>query len=546
MSKREPLAVSHKEVGIDDLAGYGFAPEMVLNNAIAGICFVANRTILWANPRMEDILGYAPGELGGEQIRILYASEEEYDSDARIYRKLVRNNRYVHERQMVKKNGEIFWCMLSGRLVDARAIASPSVWIFQDISDRKKAQEQLLRTTQRLELTVEARTRSLQRSNLSLHTEVERRRAAQLLSLQSREKYRSLFRRLPLGVLVTDMLGKVVEFNPSLQRAVGAATKKDFLDIIADPSRLGVAVEGQSLLALLLTHAISDASGAGNFEFDWVNKAGRKRDISVVTTPIKGETPGFIYTFTDLTRQHRLREREQQQQDALAHAGRLSLMGQMASALAHELGQPLNACQSYITGLRLRLPEIAQERPDLAFAIEKIATHLTQAGDIIHNVRSFVSRQTPQFGKTNLIEVIERTLALLAVQFRRAGVKPLISLEPGLPEALCNAVEIQQVLVNLLVNAMDAMAEVPVAQRSLEILVRHERALLSVRVSDSGEGISAEAARRLFEPYFTTKSSGLGMGLMICRTIIEAHGGTIRHMPSRVGASFRFTLRTRK
>jgi PAS domain S-box-containing protein len=141
MSTRESLAPSHKEVGIDDLARFGLAPEMVLNNAIVGICFVANRTILWANPRMEEILAYAQGEPGGAQIRILYASEAEYESDALIYRKLVRNNRSVHERQMQKKGGEVIWCMLSGRLVDARDSLSPSVWILQDISDRKKAQD---------------------------------------------------------------------------------------------------------------------------------------------------------------------------------------------------------------------------------------------------------------------------------------------------------------------------------------------------------------------------------------------------------------------
>jgi PAS domain S-box-containing protein len=149
---------------------------------------------------------------------------------------------------------------------------------------------------------VETRTRSLQRSNLSLHTEVERRRAAQLLSLQSREKYRSLFRRLPLGVLVTDVLGNVVEFNQTMQRAVGAATKKDFLLIIADPQRLQLGEERLSLLALLHTRTLDAATVSANFEFGWSTKAGRKRDISGATTPIKGETPGFIYTFTDLTR----------------------------------------------------------------------------------------------------------------------------------------------------------------------------------------------------------------------------------------------------
>ena len=160
-------------------------------------------------------------------------------------------------------------------------------------------------------------------------------------------------------------------------------------------------------------------------------------------------------------------------------------------------------------------------------------------------MRGFVTRQPSQRGKTKLVEIIERTLALLAVQFRRAQVKPMITLEPGLPEVVCNPVEIHQVLVNLLVNALDAMQVVPPAERAVEILVRRERgATLSVKVT--GEGIPPLAAQRLFEPYFTTKPAGLGMGLMICRNIIETHGGTLRHLSTRTGTSFRFTLRTKE
>ena len=543
----EPLEPSPADAAIRALSDHGFAPKMVLDNAIVGICFVVKRRMLWTNPRMAEILGYEEGELDGEEVRRLFANEDDYDSVGHIYQLMTRNNRYVHEPQLVKKNGEPLWCMLSGRLVDIKDPASPSVWVLQDVSDRKKAQAQLLRTTQRLEQTVEQRTRSLQRTNEALHTEVERRRAAQVLALESREKYRSLFRRLPLGVLVTDLKGEVLEFNQSLQRSVGATTRSDFFAAIQDPSRLRVAGEAHSLLGLLHAHASEDGQRVASFEFVWLTRSARQRDISVVAAPLKGEAPGFIYTFTDVTERLRLREREQQQRDALAHADRLALMGQMASALAHELGQPLNACQSYITGLRLRLPEMAQQEPQVAYAVDKIAAHLAQAGEIIHNVRGFVTRQPSQRGKTNLVEIIERTLALLAVQFRRAQVKPMITLEPGLPEVVCNPVEIQQVLVNLLVNALDAMQVVPPAQRAVEILVRRERgATLSVKVSDTGEGIPPLTAQRLFEPYFTTKPAGLGMGLMICRNIIETHGGTLRHLSTRTGTSFRFTLRTKE
>ena len=547
MNPIEPPAHAPADSVILELQRHGFAPKMVLDNAIVGICFVVNRRMLWTNPRMAQILGYDEGELDGQEIRRVFASQDEYDSLGSIYRSMTRHNRHVHESRLLSKNGEVLWCMLSGRLVDAKDSGSPSVWVMQDVSDRRKAQDQLLRTAQRLEQTVAQRTRSLQRSNAALHTEVERRRAAQVLSLQSREKYRSLFRRLPLGVLVTNLRGEVVEYNPSLQRSVGAPTKAGFEAAIHDPARVRVAGQAQALLGLLHAHATGDGPREASFDFVWLTRSGRPRDISVVAAPLKGEAPGFIYTFTDVTERLRLREREQQQRDALAHADRVALMGQMASALAHELGQPLNACQSYVTGLRMRLAEMPPQAKDLVFAVDKIGAQLAQAGEIIHNVRGFVTRQPALMAKTRLIEVIERTLGLLAVQFRSAAVKPTITIEPGLPEVICNPVEIQQVLVNLLVNALDAMRAVPAGQRALELRVRRGRAsLLSVTVSDAGEGIPPLTAKRLFEPYFTTKPAGLGMGLMICRTIIEAHGGSIRHVPSKTGTSFRFTLRAKE
>lgn len=130
------------------------------------------------------------------------------------------------------------------------------------------------------------------------------------------------------------------------------------------------------------------------------------------------------------------------------------------------------------------------------------------------------------------------------MQLRIADVQPEFTADPDLPPAQFNTVEIQQVLINLVMNALEAMQEVPPDERRLHIHVGRERnAMLAVTVTDTGRGIPAEIARQLFEPYFTTKETGLGMGLMICRTIIESHGGSIRLLPTRHGTAFRFTLR---
>jgi C4-dicarboxylate-specific signal transduction histidine kinase len=221
-------------------------------------------------------------------------------------------------------------------------------------------------------------------------------------------------------------------------------------------------------------------------------------------------------------------------------------MGQMASALAHELGQPLNACQSYVGGLQLRLQHGGATFGDVQLAVDKIAGHLERATEIMRSVRSFVSRNPVPLVETDLGALLRKTLALMEPQLRAAQVRPDVRADPDLPLVRCNAVEIQQVLVNLLMNALDAMHDTPVGQRAVEIrLEREKNAMLGVVVRDTGAGIAPDVAARLFEPYFTTKPTGLGMGLMICRNIIESHGGSLRLLPSRCrGTSFKFTLRT--
>jgi len=223
-------------------------------------------------------------------------------------------------------------------------------------------------------------------------------------------------------------------------------------------------------------------------------------------------------------------------------------MGQMASALAHELGQPLNACQSYLSGMRHRLGAELADHPELAQALEKATAHLEQAGQIIRNVRGFVSRHQPEFEAVSLPRLAALTLSLLELPLRTNGVRAAVQVEAApareLPPARCHPVEVQQVLVNLLINARDALGAMPAESRQIQVrLSMAARAMLQIDVADNGPGVSPEMAPRLFDPYVTSKPSGLGMGLMICRTIVESHGGSLRHLPARGGgALFRFTL----
>lgn len=529
--------------------GSDFPWPLVLENTIVGISYMKQRRFVWANPRMAAIFGYEPGELDGRPVRMLYVTQEDYEDVGRMMAAATADAFVTHERGMACKDGQLIWCRISGRVLQLGAPDAPSVWVVQDLSDKKRAEDELRRMNQRLEQIVERRTLNLRRTNEALKAEVERSRELQSAVLASRDKFRTLFRHMPLGVLVVDAHGVLSEFNRALQGYLGESTRARMAQIVEAPDR-AVLPDGSatSLADLLRQRAAAPPQRVDRFEFGWLSSSGRRREIAAIGAPLTTGAGGMVFTFADVTEAHRRREQEHRQQAALAHASRLSLMGQMASALAHELGQPLNAAQSYITGLRLRFDDVLRERPEAQSALEKATRHLEQAAEIIRSVRSFVAREPVAFEAIDLSQLVTQTLELLELQLRarQASVEVVQVEEPAtpLPLARCHRVEIQQVLVNLVMNALEAMEAVEPARRRVILrLSRDPRGALCVEVSDHGPGVDPSFAARIFQPYATSKSHGLGMGLMIARTIVESHGGSLRQVRHRPpGATFRFTL----
>lgn len=516
---------------------------MVLDNTIVGIATLQNRRFVWTNARMAEMLGYSPGELDGLSVRCLYVSQAEYEEVGRSYAHFMQDAFYTHEHAQVRKDGSQIWCRISGRVVEPGQPDAMSVWVVQDLSDKKYAEDELRRVNQRLEHTVSQRTQHLRRSNETL-------RQAQALSAETSDKYRTLFSNLPLGVLVTNAAGDVVETNRTLARTLGAPSQTALHALLADVARAKGPDGKLSSLADIVRrlHQGSEAEPR-RFELRWnvgtANSDAGWRDIAGLAMALSTQGLGAVITLSDVTEQRLSREREHRQQQELAHAARLSLMGQMTSALAHELGQPLNACQSYLTGIRHRLaPELAQ-RPDVALALEKATAHLDQAGQIISNVRGFVSHHEPALQAVDMAQLLDATLGLLELHLRQAQVQVRTRLRGRpLPFARCHPVEIQQVLVNLVMNAIEALQGLDRGPRQIEISVARSAAgRLNCAVADNGPGVPAELLKRLFEPYVSTKSQGLGMGLMISRNLVESHGGTLRHTRRRGGgARFFFSL----
>ncbi|MGQ0618590.1 MAG: ATP-binding protein [Panacagrimonas sp.] len=519
--------------------------EQVFDNALVGICFMQDRCFIRVNQRMEEILGHGPGELVGRSVRGVYARQEDYDEVGRIVAAFPRTNRYVHERPLVRRDGQLLWCLIAGRKITPTDPDSPSVWVVQDMTAKKEVEDQLARANQRLEQTVRARTLNLQKTNGTLKLEVERRRSFERAMIESREKYRVLIRNIPLGIVITDSAGEIVEINPAMQTFFGAPGLDAFA-ALARESRCTLLRDGTTLSVLDLVRQCSpgDCRRAEHLTVRWTAHDGRTLwfDIVGVRVPVRGL--GSAVVFFDRSEQRRARAREHAQQQQLAHATRLSMMGQFASALAHELGQPLNACLSYAAGIEHRLGPELQQRPDAQEALNRIQQHLQQAGDVIRNVRAFIARHKPEDEQIDLAALVHATLELLQIQLREAAVVVRLDIADDLPRLHGTRVELQQVLVNLIVNAIDAMRGMSGTVPWIDIAVaRHGRAQVRVSVSDNGPGVPETLRESIFQPYMTTKKGGLGMGLMMCRTIVESHGGqlTLDHRRKR-GAAFRFTL----
>jgi two-component system sensor kinase FixL len=258
---------------------------------------------------------------------------------------------------------------------------------------------------------------------------------------------------------------------------------------------------------------------------------------------ISGRDRYFTGFVRDLTERQETDARLQELQAELVHISRLSAMGEMASTLAHELNQPLTAISNYMKGSSRIVGEIQSDRaPILKAALDKSAEQAIRAGQIIRRLRDFVARGETERSIDSLSKIIEEASALALVGAKESGIHVRMRLDQEGDFALVDRIQIQQVLLNLVRNAIDAMKQSP---RKELTITKHAPTdgMVTVSVSDTGPGIDPEVRSQLFQPFVTTKSDGMGVGLSISRTIIDAHGGKLWVDDNpQGGATFRFSL----
>ena len=345
------------------------------------------------------------------------------------------------------------------------------------------------------------------------------------------------------GMVVIDSFGTVRLYNAACERLFGYAPEEvlgnNVKMLMTSPDRRN----HDAYLENYLRTGEARIIGVGR------DVTGRRKDGS--TVPIRlsvGElrdddgAPLFIGTLHDLTEVARARERIEELQSELMHVARASAVGEMGSTLAHELTQPLSAISGFVEASAALLERSSVDGP--AKVREYMAQAVVQAqraGDVVRRLREFTGRGDTERSVENINAVVEEICELAAVGSASDGIDLALNLAVDLPPVLIDHVQIQQVVFNLVRNSIEALSDREA--RTITVTTAPAGDMVEVAVGDNGPGLSSDVADRVFEPFVSTKPDGIGIGLSICRTIVEAHGGSIAiDTATRCGTLIRFTV----
>ena len=256
------------------------------------------------------------------------------------------------------------------------------------------------------------------------------------------------------------------------------------------------------------------------------------------------DQPKFVGIIRDITEQKRSDEEIHNIRERLSQFGRLSTLGEMAAGLAHELNQPLTAIATYTQACQRLIESGRSDDDEILATLKKCDAQAQRAGDVIRRLRQFVQKRELGRQEVGCEELIRDLAALAEVDARNNGISLTIDVAEGLPKIMVDSVQIQQVILNLIRNGIDAMLNMDQNDEGISVLVtKFENDQIKIAVTDHGSGITEEAEKKIFQPFFTTKSSGLGLGLAICKSIIASHGGVLSFTKNPSGGTtFHFML----
>jgi two-component system, LuxR family, sensor kinase FixL len=361
----------------------------------------------------------------------------------------------------------------------------------------------------------------------------------------SRELHlQSILDTVPEAMIVIDERGAMHSFSSAAERLFGYAAEEVLGQNIKMMMPSPYRENHDHYVERYLRTGEKRIIGAGRVVVG-ARKDGSIFPMELAVGEMKSDNARFFTGFIrDITERQEVEARLQELQSEIVHISRLTALGEMASALAHELNQPLSAIANYMKGSRRLLEGLTDDQSRMIReAMDKAAEQSLRAGEIIRRLRDFVARGETERRIQSLNKLLEEASALALVGTRDRGVRVTYLFDPTLDLVLVDKVQIQQVVLNLVRNAIEAMENSE--RRELTIATERDRdGMAAVRISDTGTGISPDIAPQLFQPFITSKPHGLGVGLSISRTIVESHGGLITVAPNpQGGTTFRFTVR---
>lgn len=371
-----------------------------------------------------------------------------------------------------------------------------------------------------------------------------RARAASIAeTLAEREaQLRSIYDTAPDALVAIDVDGAIRSYSAAAERMFGwseaEALGRDIGMLMPEPYRSAHA----GYVTRYLTTGEKRIIGIGRVVLG-ERKDGSTFPMELAVGEVRSDRGRLFTGFVrDLSERQAREARLQELQAELVHMSRVTAMGEMASALAHEINQPLSASANYLSGARRLMAQGEHADARILDALDKANEQMLRAGEVIKRLRDFLARGESERSEHSLPKLVREACALALVGAKEHGVRVRYAFDPDADKVLVDRVPIQQVVINLVRNAMDAMETTQ--RKDLTVSIKRERDTALVGVADTGPGVSPEAMERLFQPFMTTKANGMGVGLSISRTIIEAHGGRLWTEPNPGGgAQFLFNVK---
>jgi PAS domain S-box-containing protein len=505
---KQPVPVSDV-TALPESDGFKTAPDAIFRTCMmaapVGIGFVKQRVFQWTNARFQEMVGYTDAELRGRSSRMVYEGDEEFERVGEIkYRQIRRTGFGQLETRIRRKDGTIIDTLLSSAAVDPDNLEAGTIFTCLDISDRKQAERALAESERRYKLAIAAGKTVVWDWRPGPDTFYVDDAAYEILGYDPKTRFASL----------QDWLKNLHPDDMKLLQDIVART-----------------IRGD-LTEFEITYRLKDGAG----EYRWLESRGH------TLTDSAGSAIRVLGTTTDISErqamQDELREKDRGHHLQMMHADRLVTIGRLAAGVAHEINNPLSVLYGSLQELASSNDETVPIGRD---GLDRMLRTAQRIKEIVHNLLVFSRQRPSEKIPHDINEVAQGTLSHLSAQAVKQGVSIRTDWAEDLPRANVNAEQLQQVVLNLMFNAMDAMPD----GGKLEVSTERQDGNIVLEFADSGKGIEPENLSSIFTPFFTTKEvgGGTGLGLSISYGIVKDHGGTIEveSSPGK-GAKFVITL----